>query len=142
MDAVILENKLDSLGRCMQRVEDKCPDNAATLRDDPDLQDIVVLNLSRAVHICVDIATHWLADSSQPAPATMGQSFELLAREGWIRDSLAERLKKSVGFRNIALQNYENLDWIIVHAVATRHLDDFRALARAVSRYLSGGGEG
>ena len=132
MDAVILENKLDSLGRCIQRVEAKCPENAATLRDDPDLQDIVVLNLSRAVQLCVDIANHWLADSSQPPPATMGQSFDLLAREACIPDDLSERLKKSVGFRNIAVHNYEDLDWTIVHAVATRHLDDFRAFARAL----------
>lgn len=138
MDEVILENKLDSLGRCVQRVEDKCPDNAAKLRDDPDLQDIVVLNLSRAVQLCVDIANHWLADSSQPAPATMGQSFDLLAREGCIPDDLAERLKKSVGFRNIAVHNYEDLDWTIVHAVATRHLEDFRAFARALDAAIKG----
>lgn len=138
MDEVILENKLDSLGRCIQRVEERCPGDAETLHNDPDLQDIVVLNLSRAVQLCVDIASHWLADSAQPAPATMGQSFDLLAREDRIPDDLAERLKKSVGFRNIAVHNYEELDWTIVHAVATRHLDDFRAFARALDAAIKG----
>jgi uncharacterized protein YutE (UPF0331/DUF86 family) len=138
MDAVILESKLDSLGRCIQRVVAKCPDDVATLRNDPDLQDIVVLNLSRAVQLCVDIANHWLADSAQPTPATMGQSFDLLARDGCIPEELADRLKKSVGFRNIAVHNYEDLDWAIVHTVAKRHLEDFRAFARAVETAIQG----
>ncbi len=71
----------------------------------------------------------------------MGQSFALLAREQMIPEDLAERLRKSVGFRNIAVHNYSDLDWAIVHAVAWRHLDDFRDFARAVSQHLDDGGD-
>ena len=42
------------------------------LATDEDLQDVPVLNLSRTVQLCVDIAAHLLADSKQPVPATMG----------------------------------------------------------------------
>ncbi|MBN8726451.1 MAG: hypothetical protein J0H15_01940 [Xanthomonadales bacterium] len=53
MDPLIVARKLDSLQRCLQRVREKCPENPAHLAADPDLQDIVVLNLSRAVQLCV-----------------------------------------------------------------------------------------
>ncbi len=42
-------------------------------------------------------------------------------------------MKKVVGFRNVAVHNYREIDWRVVHAIATRHLADFEAFARAVS---------
>jgi uncharacterized protein YutE (UPF0331/DUF86 family) len=41
-------------------------------------------------------------------------------------------MKKSVGFRNIAVHNYEAIDWEITHAIATRHVNDFAAFAAGV----------
>lgn len=58
MDRLIVERKLDSLRRCLDRVRERCPDDVATLANNADLQDIVVLNLSRAVQICVAGASH------------------------------------------------------------------------------------
>lgn len=121
----------------------KCPADSATLAGNADLQDIVVLNLSRAVQICVDLAVHALSARNQPAPDTMGQAFDLLTR---IDDSnsrsasaldpeLALRMKKAVGFRNLAVHSYAAIDWTIVHAIATRHLVDFEDFARAIDEF-------
>ena len=57
MDRVILTEKLESLRRCLQRIEAKTPGDVESLRGDPDLQDILVLNLTRAVQVCVDIGS-------------------------------------------------------------------------------------
>lgn len=73
MDRLIIERKLDSLQRCLARVRDKTPADVATLEHDLDLQDVLVLNLSRAVQICVDIAVHILSERRQPPPDTMGR---------------------------------------------------------------------
>lgn len=51
--------------------------------------------------------------------------FDLLAAAGRIPPDLAERLKKMIGFRNIALHDYQALLLPIATAVITRHLDDF-----------------
>lgn len=132
MDRLIVAHKLDSLRRCLDRVHERCPADVETLAHDLDLQDIVVLNLSRAVQICVDLALHTLSSLGQPVPDTMGQAFDQLANAGNIPVELALRLKKAVGFRNIAVHNYSNIDWTIVHTIATRHLRDFEAFARAI----------
>jgi uncharacterized protein YutE (UPF0331/DUF86 family) len=100
MDILIVERKLESLRRCIKRVELKRPDTASVLENDPDIQDILVLNLSRAVQLCVDIGAHLLVDYDVPPPNTMGETFDRLAQLEIITPLLSEKLKKSVGFRN------------------------------------------
>ncbi|MFT4177990.1 MAG: hypothetical protein QM612_00780 [Thermomonas sp.] len=62
MEPLIIERKLDSLQRCLARLHTKAPANVEQLRGDIDLQDVLVLNLSRAVQLCVDMAAHVIAD--------------------------------------------------------------------------------
>lgn len=136
MDTELIEQKLESLRRCLQRIQEKCPSSAETLASDPDLQDIVVLNLTRALQLCVDIGTHLISGMDTPPPSTMGQTFDLLAEIGVINTELAIRMKKAVGFRNIAVHNYEAINWQIVHAIATSRLNDFKDFAQAVARKI------
>lgn len=136
MDPVILAEKLEALRRCTERIEARRADTAEALRADVDLQDILSLNLTRAVQLCVDTAIHVLADTDQPAPQTMGQAFDLLAEEGMIPPSLAQRMRGAVGFSNIAVHNYQAVDWDIVHAITHDGLDDFRDFARRISTLL------
>lgn len=55
MDRVLIEQKLESLRRCVAQVAAKCPAGIETLANDAGLQDIVVLDLTRAVQLCVDL---------------------------------------------------------------------------------------
>ena len=137
MDREVVEQKLESLRRCLRRIETKCPTDAATLVADIDLQDIISLNLSRAVQISVDIGAHLIAGMEVPPPDTMGQTFDLLAQEGVLNNELASSLKKAVGFRNIAVHNYENINWGIVHSIVKYHLADFSEFARVVAMRLN-----
>ena len=137
MDREVIEQKLESLRRCLVRVGEKCPVTPGMLVKDADAQDIVALNLPRAVQICVDIGAHLIAGQEMPPPETMGRTFDVLADLGYIAPALAVRMKKAVGFRNIAVHNYEAIDWHIVHAIATRNLGDFSDFAKAVVEKMS-----
>ena len=137
MDREIVEQKLESLRRCLRRIETKCPKAAAKLVSDIDLQDIITLNLSRAVQISVDIGAHLIAGMEVPPPGTMGQTFDLLAQEGVLNNELASSLKKVVGFRNIAVHNYESINWNIVHSIVKHHLADFSEYAKVVAMRLN-----
>ena len=138
MDRKVIEQKLESLRRCLQRVADKCPPDPETLSRDPDLQDIVAINLTRAVQLCVDIGAHLIAGMQVPPPDTMGQTFDVLAMGGAIPEKLATQLKKAVGFRNIAVHNYGEIDWAIVHSIARHQLGDFTEFAKVISSRLNG----
>ena len=67
----------------------------------------------------------------------MGQTFDVLAQGKFIGGELALCMKKSVGFRNIAVHNYEDIDWDIVHAILENHLGDFLAFAKIISSRLA-----
>jgi len=136
MDRELVEQKLESLRRCVRRIRDKCPPDADTLANDADSQDIVALNLTRAVQISVDIGAHLIAAMEITPPDTMGNTFDLLAQQGVLQPELARNLKKAVGFRNIAVHSYEQINWRIVHSIVQNYLADFAGFAEAVSRKL------
>ncbi|NTU68319.1 MAG: DUF86 domain-containing protein [Chlorobiaceae bacterium] len=135
MDWQVIDRKLESLGRSIRRIRERCPRNIDELVSDFDTQDILTLNLSRAIQICVDIGMHLLADTEYPSPETMGSTFDILCQMGVIRSDLATRMKKSVGFRNLAVHNYEAINWSIVLAISTEHLQDFEQFAKAVTAF-------
>ena len=132
MDRQIILNKLASLKRCIERVEAKVPESSKTLQSDVDLQDIVSLNLQRAVQVCVDISAHINAGLDTRPPASMTDSFDNLNKENIISDEVCIRMKKSIGYRNIAVHEYSTIDWDIVFSVATLNLNDFRKFAKEI----------
>jgi uncharacterized protein YutE (UPF0331/DUF86 family) len=132
MDKDVVLNKLESLRRCLQRVQDKTPASVDLLVDDYDLQDIIVLNLERAIQTSVDIGLHIISDLEIPVPETMAQTFESLKKAGCLDAAIAQRMAKSVGFRNTAVHAYQEIDWDIVYCIITEHLDDFKDFARQI----------
>lgn len=136
MDRQVIEQKLEALRHCLKRIETKCLADPQVLLADPDLQDILALNLSRAVQLAVDAGAHIVARLEVPAPGTMGQTFDLLADAGVLDRAQALQLKKAVGFRNIAVHNYGAINWLMVHAIAREHLTDFSHFAQAVVAWM------
>lgn len=100
--------------------------------EDVDTQDIVTLNLTRAVQICVDVAAHIISENAVLPPDTMAKSFDQLAKLQVIDNTLASNLKKVVGFRNIAVHDYEDINWEIVSKICHKHVNDFKLFAKAV----------
>lgn len=66
----------------------------------------------------------------------MGETFDLFAQEGVLNGELVNALKKSVGFRNIAVLNYESINWLIVHNIVKYHLGKFSEFAKAIVDWL------
>ncbi len=126
MDQLVVERKIESLRKCIARVEQRCPVTLDELIADLDAQDVLVLNLTRSVQLCVDISMHILSTLNRPIPETMGQSFTELAEASIIDKQLADDLCKAVGFRNVAVHNYEEINWAIVFAIAREKLENFK----------------
>ena len=137
MDRHVIADKLERLRRCVQRIEHKRPSTLEALVTDYDLQDILSVNLERAVQLCVDIAAHIIADREVSAPTTMAAAFEALHTLHILSPDLANSMKKAVGFRNIAVHNYQEIDWGIVFNICHHKLDDFRTFAQAIVPLLA-----
>lgn len=136
MDREVIEEKIESLRRCIRRIEAKRVSTVEELEQDWDLQDILSVNLTRAVQICVDITAHILSESETRPPDTMAEGFDRLREMGLLSAELARHLKGAVGFRNIAIHAYRSIDWRIVHSITHERLDDFRRFARVVVSHI------
>ena len=132
MDRDIIMRKLDSLARCVKRIEEKRPATLDELVADIDTQDILSINLERAVQVSVDIGAHLLADLSVPPPKTMGDVFAILVSEKLISPETGLALRRAVGFRNLSVHAYDQVDWERVFDIVHNRLDDFRKFADAV----------
>ena len=135
MDKLILEKKVDSILRCLNRIHDRIPDSEYDFLRDLDAQDVVILNLTRAVQLCVDIATHILSTTNQPVPSTMAEAFISLERINIISAEIADKMKRSVGYRNVAIHNYDDIDLSITYDIANNHLGDFKEFIKQILHY-------
>ena len=131
----VILKKMTSLTRCLDRLDHKRPEKWELLIEDYDLQDVISVNLERAVQLAVDIGLQTLLERNIQPPESMGEVFSLLNREGIVTEQLAEHLNSAVGFRNIAVHEYEDIDWKIVHAILVHYLDDFRSFMKGVLEY-------
>lgn len=71
---------------------------------------------------------------------TKGQveSLELLETNGIISRDLERRLSKMVGFRNIAIHEYQIITEAVLEAILTSHLDDLRNFTKEIAKLLKG----
>jgi uncharacterized protein YutE (UPF0331/DUF86 family) len=70
-------------------------------------------------------------------PSESRESFGILMREQVLEQGLGDGLQKMVGFRNLAVHRYRDLDMDIVESVIQKNLDDLLAFAKIVQPHLS-----
>lgn len=131
---VILE-KINSIQNCLATIQRAVKSNTTAL-DDIIIQDAVVLNLQRAVQLCIDIAGYLIANLKLGLPVTLKESFFLLRDNKIIDTNLAETMEKMVGFRNIAVHDYQKLSVDILKSIIHHKLGDFEEFYSAVLNYL------
>lgn len=132
MDEQVVNRKILSLKRSLERIEQTLPSSAADLKSNIDAQDIIALNLQRAVQLCVDIAVMKLAILDEPVPDTMADAFRALAVHGDISAEIADSMVAAVGFRNLSVHQYDQVDWDIGYAICTKHLGYLRLFVSSV----------
>jgi uncharacterized protein YutE (UPF0331/DUF86 family) len=89
------------------------------------VQDAIVLNLLRACESAIDLAMHHVAERRLGIPQHSRDAFDLLMQHGLLTPQSAVAMKNMVGFRNIAVHSYQQLQYPILEAILLRHLGDF-----------------
>lgn len=135
MDDVVL-NKAAVIERCIARVRDVFAGDPANLREDLTRQDSIILNIQRACEASIDLAMHLVRLGRLGLPQESREAFDLLADAGELAPDLADALKRMVGFRNVAVHEYQSLNLDIVEAIIRGELAELARFAeRAVKRY-------
>lgn len=90
--------------------------------------------LQLAIQAAQDLASHIVSDERLGEPRTNRELFDLLVRGGWLSAEEAAPLRNVVGFRNILVHGYGDVDLAVVRDVLENHLDDllhFASIVRA-----------
>ena len=113
-------------------------DLAASARDDnPNslwLEGVKYLFIT-AIEGCVDVAHHVASSESWQAPDTNAGAIRILGVHNVLTAEVATSVARSVGFRNVLVHQYAEVDDDIVIAALDR-LDDLQAFVSQVSAWI------
>lgn len=123
--------KADTIRRCLRRVAEEYRGDPARLTDFT-VQDSIVLNLQRACEAAIDLAMHAVAVRRLGVPQDARNAFALLAAAGVLSTETETRMKRMVGFRNIAVRDYRSLEVPVLAGILRHRLGDFEEFLRAV----------
>jgi len=135
MDRDIIINKVAIIERCLKRIHEEYDNNAVNLKDYTK-QDSIILNIQRACEASIDLSMHMIASNKWGVPQNSRDAFELLHANNVIDLSLLNRLKGMIGFRNIAVHNYQSLDLTILEKVIENNLRDLILFTRIIMDQL------
>lgn len=117
-------NKSAIIRRCLARVAEEFKEDTTRL-DNFTVQDAVVLNLLRACESAIDLAMHHVAERRLGIPQHSRDAFDLLMQQRLLTPATANAMKNMVGFCNIAVHSYQQLQRPILEAILFKHLNDF-----------------
>jgi len=134
VDRDLILRKLADLDQYLAQVSEYRGITVDEYRRDWKVQRIVERTLQVAIEVCVDVATHVIADRGLRVPATYAEAFDVLGEGGLLDPGLRAEMVRMAGFRNVLVHEYTRVDPEIVVGILEGHLDDlarFRTAALA-----------
>lgn len=126
--------KVSSLTTCLDRIKELRARRSELQQRD--FRELLELNLQRATQVTIDLAAHVVASERWGVVEEVSKNFTVLRERGLITEELETSLRKMVGFRNVAVHQYLDLDFEVVEYVTEHKLDDLRDLAAAVVQHF------
>jgi uncharacterized protein YutE (UPF0331/DUF86 family) len=135
MEAHLIEKRLAWIETCCERLRRLAvPDAIAT----DDLQRAFVEHtLQIAIQAAIDEATHVLGERKLGEPDSTRSIFRLLASDGWVTQEQADTWRRIIGFRNIVVHRYLDVDPAIVRSVLVTNLGDFGTFVHSIRARLA-----
>ena len=124
IDDIVLGKK-ERIDECVRRIRTYMADSSdRDFFDDSLRLDAVEFNILRIIELCIDLANHVVRVRKLGIPKESRASFTMLAREGLIPKELSKLLEGMVGFRNVLIHDYRELDIEVMKDVIEHRLDD------------------
>ncbi|WP_223869284.1 type VII toxin-antitoxin system HepT family RNase toxin [Paenibacillus sabuli] len=131
----VLINKMAIIDRCIARIEEEYAGDDRNLHN-MTKQDSIILNIQRVCEACIDLAMHAVAKRNFGVPQSSRDAFDLLQTHRALDEEQSKRMKAMVGFRNIAVHDYQAVNMEIVKKIVAHHLEDCRQFAEQIQAYL------
>ena len=128
-DNVVL-NKTATMERYIRRVLEEYQGFENEFLNNFTKQDSVILNLERLCQAAMDLAAHLVRTNKFGIPQDNRELFQLLEQNRLISKKLSRNLQAMVGFRNLAVHDYQELNLDIVQGIIKNNLIDFREFSK------------
>lgn len=119
----VVQNKVAGMQRCVKRAREELAHAGDAFASDFTRQDAAILNVTRACELAIDLANHTIKIHKLGLPKDSHDTFQLLFLANLISNELCASMKRMVGFRNLAVHQYEELNMDIVVSVIRNDLD-------------------
>lgn len=129
-DDVVI-NKIETIKRCIKRIEEEYANTPSNL-ENYTKQDSIILNLQRMCEATLDLGLHYIKIKKLEIPQTSKQIFEVLEKNGVIDKKTSVNMQGMVGFRNIAVHDYQSLNIEILQKIIEKHLGDSLIIAKKI----------
>lgn len=131
----IIVGKSQSIQKCIARARQELTAAGDGFASDYTRQDAAVLNITRACEQAIDLANHLIKKLKLGVPSDSGGSFDLLNQDNIISGKLAQSLKKMIGFRNIAVHEYQEINIDVVISVIREDSQDLVTFTEIALKY-------
>lgn len=136
LDKLAVENRLNEIQKRRVLLENYVGMDSSTFCLNFDDHELALRHLQVAIEACVDVAKIIISSNGFKKPLDIKNYFDSLAEEKIIGKGLAEKLKSAVGFRNIVVHSYLDIDMEKAYAFIHNDLLDLDLYVEAVYQYL------
>lgn len=132
-DAGLVVKKLARIEACLRDLRLVTPDSVV---GDIVRERFAEHTLQIAIQAAIDVASHIVADERLGDAPTNHALFEVLARHGWLPGEQVHALRRMVGFRNVLVHEYDDVDLQMLREVLARHTGDLQAFVDTIRARL------
>ncbi len=131
MDDILL-NKVEIVKKCCQRIREEYQGHEEELELNFTKQDSIILNLQRACEAAIDLGTRIVKMKKLGLPQSSRDVFIFMEKAKMISIELSKKMQAMVGFRNIAVHDYQEMNLDIVRSIIEKRLGDFDELINQI----------
>jgi uncharacterized protein YutE (UPF0331/DUF86 family) len=136
VDKDLILAKASSVKRHLRRIEEKRNIDLNIFLKDIDRQESILFNLQMAIQNCIDIAAHIISDEGLGVPGSTNEMFYLLEENGYLDHDITEKMVKAVGFRNLIVHEYEQIELRQVFEITQEDIKDLNEYLKSIFRKL------
>lgn len=125
MDDIVI-NKINVIENCLKRINEEYVGHEEEFKTNYTKQDSIILNLQRACEAAIDLGIRVVRIKNLGIPQGSRDVFTILEKAEMISSELCNRLQHMIGFRNVAVHDYQKVNLEIVRSIITTNLVDFK----------------
>jgi len=131
-----IHSKLEDLKKYVQFLKGYQSHRKEELRENHTLRGAVERYLQLALECTLDIGEMIISKEGFRKPESYREVIEILGEEGILPKKFAERFAPSMGFRNILVHRYAEVDLDELYQHLKNDLEDFNTFAKYVAKYI------